>query len=142
MWDTDNPVKDLPARIRQAFVEEAKYLHDELEQNMLTVVLIPAPEPKHVNHMIRAAVSQNPYWYRELYHSNRHFRRDRSLRALDRIRKMQDRKFNIAPYKYDMMYRELIRERLVEGCFVEGIEVPSNMMVREYFGLERKVDED
>lgn len=53
------PIRLLPENIRLWFVEDAKYLLNDLQNNRLTMVLVPAPEPKHVGHMIRVADSQN-----------------------------------------------------------------------------------
>jgi hypothetical protein len=38
---------------------------NELNGSRLEVVLIPAPDPRHSGHMIRAAESVNPFWYRK-----------------------------------------------------------------------------
>ena len=38
----------------------------ELESSHLEVVLIPAPDPRHPTHMVRAVQEQNCRWYREL----------------------------------------------------------------------------
>lgn len=50
-----------------------KYLHialswvlEDMQEQRLQVVLIPAPEPQHPTHMVRNAITQNPEWYREL----------------------------------------------------------------------------
>lgn len=37
----------------------------ELEANRLEVVLIPAPEKRHVGHCVRAVQDANPEWYRK-----------------------------------------------------------------------------
>ena len=52
----------------------------ELEYNRLEVFLVPAPEPAHVGHMVRAVENRNPDWYRDLcerYQSNRNSRKGR-----------------------------------------------------------------
>lgn len=38
----------------------------ELDNRRLEVVLIPAPEPKHSEHKVRAVQGTNPDWYRSL----------------------------------------------------------------------------
>lgn len=46
----------------------------QLKNNKLSIVLIPAPEPKHPDHKIRSAEETNPDWYSKLcsnYSSNR-----------------------------------------------------------------------
>jgi len=134
-WNPDRPIKEFPEDIRESFVGEAEYLFNDLKSNKLTVVLAPAPEPKHCGHMIRVAESQNPRWYSDLYHSYEHFRRDRSLRALDRIRKSEDRIFRVSPYKYDSIYRQLIFGRLVDGYYADGFKIPPDNEVRKFFDM-------
>lgn len=68
-WDSDKPIRYLPPAIRHFFEGEANYLFDDLRWNRLTVILVPAPYPMHQSHMIRATVSKNPEWYRDLYAS-------------------------------------------------------------------------
>jgi hypothetical protein len=48
----------------------------ELQTQTLEVALVPAPEPKHEGHMIRAAISKNPQWYGRLYAQTRCKRKD------------------------------------------------------------------
>lgn len=139
MWNTDLPINQLPDNIRFCYAEEAEFLHYDLRSNKLEVILIPAPEPKHLGHMIRIVENQNPDWYRDLYWSTSYFRRDRSLAALDRIRKEKDRPFRVSPFKYDSAYRCLIHNRLTEGFREKGKEIPPNREVRLYFGLEHAV---
>ena len=120
IWDYDRPIKELPENLRHYYVEEANFLFNDLTDNPLNVVLIPAPDPAHSGHMIRCVDNENPSWYRELYHSHNNFRRDLSLRALNRIRNEEDRPFKISPFKYDSVYRELIHKRLTEPYLIEG----------------------
>ena len=52
----------------------------ELEYNRLEVLLVPAPDPAHVGHMVRMVEHCNVDWYRELcgmYKSNRNSRKGR-----------------------------------------------------------------
>ena len=101
----------------------------------MEVILVPAPEPRHYDHRIRKVVSRNPKWYRELYGSNKNFRRDRSFNALIRIKKSNDAYCNKSKYRYDAVYRELIFKRLMEGYSDEryDYEYPSNNNVRRFF---------
>lgn len=62
----------------------AELLLDELEQNRLTVILVPAPQPRHESHFIRVASERNPWWFRSL-NTHQEVRRDRTLAALTRI---------------------------------------------------------
>ncbi len=118
-WNCRKPIAELPVRIAELFSFEAASLLDELQENRLTVILIDAPERKHTTHKIRAVESSNPDWYRELYHSHRHFRRNLSEDSLRRISNGRDGEFasrhRWSPYKYDNLYRGLILERLTEG---------------------------
>lgn len=75
---------------------DAKMMLDELLSSELSVILIPAPEPKHSGHQIRAVESQNCQWYREfcsLYASqlkrktrfNTKIKRELTINALTKI---------------------------------------------------------
>ena len=145
-WNYKQPINYLPEKIKNLFVEQANYLLHELENNKLKVVLVPAPDPHHIGHMIRSVEERNPGWYRELYHSYSHFKRNRSIEAIKRIATLKDKEFKIrpyAPYKYDMVYRTLILERLTEGyseCIL-GLEdkeskIHSNKKARMFFRKE------
>ena len=135
-WDSFSPVKLLPDNIRDLFTEEAGYLLHDLNNNRLEVVLISAPDPRFSGHKIRAIQNENPEWYKQLYHSYKHFRRDRSLKALNRIRKLEDRPFRVSPYKYDAIYRHLIYTRLTEGYKEMGDEIPADNEARYFFKAE------
>lgn len=73
----------------------AQIMIKDLEDNMLSVVLIPAPEPKHADHMIRAVESRNPKWYRLFCadfisdrkggHPRTYIKREHVFRALSQI---------------------------------------------------------
>ncbi|MBI5871883.1 hypothetical protein HZB88_02255 [archaeon] len=133
-WVPELPIDYLPEYIKEAFRQDAELLLYELKINKLEVILIPAPTPQHSGHKIRAVQNKNPYWYSKLYHTYNHFRRDRSIRALKRIRDLHDRKFRISPYKYDEIYRSLILKRLVGGFLMqEGCEIEANRQVKEFF---------
>ncbi len=143
VWDADKPIRYWPAPIRKYFKEEAKFLYHHLELNKLKIILIPAPEQKHCGHKIRVVDQSNPEWYSELYQSLAHFRRDRSLRSLQRISKAEDQLFvnyncGALPYKnhYDRVYRETIFKRLVEGHTTEGYEFKPKLKVCRFFGIE------
>ena len=143
LWVPEQRLISLPKRIRGCFSEHADYLFNDLRENRLEVVLIPASEPKFSGHKIRAVENRNPVWYRKLYAQYSHFRRDRSLRSLERLKSLLDRDYTgnrrgfiQTPYSYDFVYRTLIQERLIEGFVsIEGKNSP-NDYVREYFGLE------
>lgn len=140
-WNINQPTMLLPEEVRRYYTEDADYLYKDLESNSLEVILIPAPIQIHPSHKIRAVQNQNPEWYRELYWSIKHFRRDLSLRALDRIRKQEDRAYRVSPFKYDSIYRELIHSRLIKGYVMENYEVPPNNAVREFFGLKPRLED-
>lgn len=44
----------------------ARRMLRELDRGGLEVILIPAPEPIHSTHMIRAVANQNPQWFRKM----------------------------------------------------------------------------
>lgn len=150
-WNEYLSLSVLPKEINAIFREEASFLHADLLEHKLRVILIPAPEPQHYDHKIRVVEIANPQWYSKLYNQFVHFRRDRSLRALERLADGEDKAFTdsrcgIVAYKfhYDTLYRKLIFERLTEGYedyygnILAG-HVPANSMVREYFGLEEEI---
>jgi len=149
VWDADKPISYWPAAIRKYFRDEAKFLYHHLEQNKLKIILIPAPEQKHCGHKIRMVDQYNPQWYSELYHSLPHFRRDRSLRSLQRIDKGEDQPFidqrcGALPYRnhYDCVYRETIFKRLIEGHITEGYQFKPKPKVCAFFGIEAMVNSD
>ncbi|MFH0752425.1 MAG: hypothetical protein V1914_02390 [archaeon] len=109
-WNPDKPLKELPEHIRQLFTEDARHLLNEL--------------------------NSNPPWYRILHNSYSHFRRDRSLKALERIAESNDGKFvtsisKYVPFKYHAVYRDLILERLTQGCKDDSL--PPNKKAVTYF---------
>ena len=136
-WNPNRPINELPNNIRKFYVEHADFLYNDLRLNRLDVILIHAPEPMHCNHKIRFVQNENPLWYSELYRSNPHFRRDRSLRSLNRIREQKDRPFRVLPFKYDLICRALIHNRLIEGFREDNYEIAPNSEVRKYFCLEQ-----
>ncbi len=131
-WTPKEPIIFLPEGIRIYYIREAKFLINDLQEHKLKVVLVEAPEPKFDGHKIRIVESRNPEWYSKLYHSYSSFRRDRSLRALERIASQQDGYYMNGPYKYDFIYRTLITERLVRGYSVEDYEIPPNEEVKRF----------
>lgn len=75
-------------------VEMAREMLDELHSGCLEVVLIPAPDSRHLGHMIRAKQCQNADWYREYaktrsrpapIKSRPRVKRERTISALERI---------------------------------------------------------
>ncbi len=67
---------------------EAKALIKELRDSPMLVVLLPAPDPRHVGHMIRVVVSRPPGWYMARWYAGRGrktFKRHRFLAALQRV---------------------------------------------------------
>jgi hypothetical protein len=38
----------------------------ELRRTRLSVVAVPAPDPRHQGHKVRVVEEQNPWWYREI----------------------------------------------------------------------------
>lgn len=140
LWTPEKPILELPYKLRKNFAGHAHSLHYELRTNRLTVVLVPAPEPKHIGHCIRVAVSHNPEWYSQFYWENPHFRRDRALGALDRIRNLNDGHHNPNSknyqFKYDWLFRDFIKYLLCKGYEESGCEVPPDENALEYFNRE------
>ena len=60
---------------------QADFMIKELQEQSLVVVLIPAPDPQFIGHMIRSAVERNPIWYR-----GEGLRRKECFISLNRIR--------------------------------------------------------
>jgi len=143
-WNSDYSIGFLPQGIKDLFRERADSLYHDLRSNRLEVILVPAPFPKHQDHMIRVVASQNPQWYQELYRSYpQQLRRPHSLRALDRIRNVRDPEFSPNPtgaiqhnFKYVSLYREVIFEMLVFGYGTNGLYVPAERKAQEFFGVE------
>ena len=130
VWNPDLPINYLPKEISDIFSIEAEYLLNDLKQRKLEVILVPAPEPKHTGHEIRAVANQNPGWYQELYGAysfeatyiskktgrKRRYLRSRvgmqkSLYSLGRIIVKEDKE-NLF---HDALYRELIFDKLYYG---------------------------
>lgn len=145
VWDFDTSIDRLPKQISKLFSKCADDLYNELKCNKTRVVLIPAPEPRFDGHKIRMVENYNPDWYSNLYYAYQHFRRDRSLRSLDRIRDGKDKVFRAshkyARYKYDSIYRELIFHRLIDGYADNGYKVKPSNVAKSFFknDLESKV---
>lgn len=112
-FNPKKPIKDIVYNpLIKLFALEAHILFLELHESE-GVKLIPAPYKKFRNHKIRA--STNPGWYRKLYHSISHFRRDRSLDSLKRIANKEDYPFGFFPFcTYDELYRSFIYDKLRE----------------------------
>jgi len=55
----------------------------ELNDMRLEVALVPAPDPRHCHHQVRAVFGRNPGWYRELCAAYPRFRRIRKERFVD-----------------------------------------------------------
>lgn len=145
-WNEFRSISILPNGIQDYFVDYAHLLKQDLLTHKLRIILIPAPEQKHCGHKIRKVETENPAWYSSLYSSIPHFRRDRSLCALERIVLKEDKAFTdtncgVVRYKYhyDSVYRKLIFERLTEGFIHEGHKVEAQPEVCSYFGL-RKIE--
>lgn len=134
MWGPEHATADLPRRIMRHFQHHAIHILDELEDS--GVELMPAPEPRHTGHMIR--VSRNPQWYRDIYHSREHFRKDRSIDALLRIGDGTDHP--LFPRRgmenhYDTLYRALILDRLLLGYQTDNDVFAPVPAIQRHFGI-------
>ena len=123
--------------ISELFADEARYLHHQLDIRRLTVVLVPAPEPQHRGHMIRAVTEQNPIWYRQMWEEYGRVRRYLSMPSLERLATMRDGNFDPRnmQHRYDTLYRKLMYERLTDGCEDRIDYCHPSREVRAYFGL-------
>ncbi|MEK6907112.1 MAG: hypothetical protein AABW45_01150 [Nanoarchaeota archaeon] len=136
-FDPDKSLRNqsLDYRIIKIFKQEANSFLEELKHRKLEVILVPAPDPHHEGHKIRQKVNDNPEWYRELYwkyHPN--FRRDRTLKSLNRLVNLEDGNFITHSYKYDAVMRELIYSVLIEGYYIDShIIYPENPRIVKYF---------
>ena len=92
------------------------------------------------SHKIRVVEERNPAWYSKLYYQYSYFRRNRSLRALERIVNKDDIAFTsskkYAPYSYHSRYREFLYDILTRGYNVNGYDIPANEKVCRYFGVK------
>ena len=139
-FDVEKPIKFLPEDVASMFRLEAKWLYRDLTENLLKVVLRPAYQERYNGHMIRVVESQNPQWYREIYHSTPNFKRQRTLRSLERIAQAEDlpyidRRGAVSPYgSYDTRFREVIKSRVTEGYEdVQGRWIPGDKFILGYF---------
>ncbi|MFB6089079.1 MAG: hypothetical protein ABEK36_04845 [Candidatus Aenigmatarchaeota archaeon] len=122
-FDPEKPLGQLPTRISNIYVKEAKKMLDELENNRLEVTLYDAPRKRYPGHKIRVAENHPPDWYRDIFHKNElNYRRDRTTRALERIMMRNDPPFqedntsSAVPcrFKYVSDMRRIIHRRLTK----------------------------
>lgn len=114
MWTPERPISELPLELKESFIIEAQDMLLRLKQEKLEVKLIPAPEPRHVDHKIHIVVNQNPEWYRTLYQSKSNIKRKFVQGALERIANEQDQVWQPNKYHYDPMIREVILDILID----------------------------
>lgn len=148
-FDPEKPLDQLPNKISNIYVAEAKELWEELKNNKLEVELAPADPQKFSNHKIRVVVNSNPQWYSELYDEYDYLERRNSLKSLNRLMTRDDPPFredntnSPIPYHfcYVSKYREFIHNRLKEGWGPEGNKtdcVSPNEEVRNFFDPQIK----
>lgn len=130
-WNPDLPIIKLPENIKDIFSEEAGYLHTELKNS---------PIKKRKGKYF----TENPKWYSELYKIHKNFRKDRSLKAIKRITKLQDRQYRNGKfgflksiYKYDKIYREFLFKILTQGYIHDGYRQEPNQETVRYFGVRK-----
>jgi hypothetical protein len=99
--------------------EIAEKLLEDLNNHELKVVLVPAPDPQHTNHFIRAVEWENVPWYKQLFSELGYIHRPRFAAGLEKIR-------NNAPAQlvWDKIALEFCQRCLKEGferydCFEE-----------------------
>ncbi len=141
VWAPEKRLSYLPDSIREFFIQESKFLYEELSSKRLSVVLTPAPVQTHHDHKIRVADSHNPEWYSHLYSLHNRGKRKLFEKALERIVNGLDRDLDIRTpkykYQYDTAFRDLIYHRLTEGYSYENSIVFPNNEVRAFFGFEK-----
>ncbi len=144
-WSVNFPIELLPLKINTLFRKEADFLYKDLSNNRCVVVLVPAQHQKYPGHMVRLAVAENPMWYRDLYSHYPNLKRQRSLRALDRIRNQNDQQVVEVPksavhtwWTYDALFREVIFDRLFYGYHENGYDLPPQKEARKFFRAEKK----
>lgn len=74
--------------LQEVIALEAKAMIREMRDHPMQVVLMPAPDPQHVGHMIRVVVSRPPDWYMDRFYrgkGRKTFKRHRFLDALKRV---------------------------------------------------------
>lgn len=124
----NHPINTLPQQVQQSFKDTAEYLLNDLAMYHLETVLVPAPEPKHIGHMVRMPINRNAGWWSELY-SNYGKKLDRKCftNALHRILEGRD-KLSV----YDCYARQQIKNFCVKGLYGE----PDTVIVN-YFNNQR-----
>lgn len=97
---------------------ELKSMYDEMLENTLEVVTIPARNPMYCNHKVRAVLNSNPDWYRKLcreFPSRCKAHRNRKNKFDTRIKRQQVLSFLLNPtnnYKYKDAILEIAKNRL------------------------------
>lgn len=71
--------------INSEMLAEAESMLKELKHERLLVVLIPAPEPQFVGHMIRYVTNENPNWYKKIFEERGYIHRHRIVNTLQKI---------------------------------------------------------
>ncbi len=140
LWTPEKRFLYLPPFPRELFIQEGEFLYNELVNNNLKVILIPAPEQKHADHKIRSASSHNPSWYFSVYNSHNRGKRKLLEKSLWRIVNSLDMNFNPKnnKYSYDTSFRQIIYSRFVDGYSTEeGLTVFPNNEVRYFFNLDK-----
>jgi hypothetical protein len=141
-WNAEKSVALLPEFVREKIADEASILYHDLKNNKLKVVLVPAPQQRHADHMIRTAVSFNPAWYsKDIYPEKEYCGKVRkfSLAALKRLKDGKDKNFIVGNYKftYDSLFRKYIMRMLVEGYELEGQRMCADRKVRNFVKKEK-----
>jgi hypothetical protein len=144
IWTPEKKLAYLPTPFpRESFIEEAKFLYEDLLNNRLKVTTRPAPIQTHADHKIRIVQSYNPDWYSDFYYSHTRGKRQLVEKSLQRLINRLDRDFIPTDnrYKYDTSLRWIIYSRLTEGYQTkEGDKIcrvfPDNA-IRDFFHLEK-----
>ncbi len=105
-----------------------QWMLQELDYFVLEVGLIPAPDPQHYTHCVRAVWSRNPDWYRELCAMFPRNRRNRKSHYTDSKVKRGDVRRALV-----QMLREGSRSYLAEYLLSFAQQIPT--------GVETEVDD-
>ncbi|MBI4152029.1 hypothetical protein HY496_03590 [Candidatus Woesearchaeota archaeon] len=138
-WNPELPIRYLPSEITLLFQKEADFLRKDLLDRRNIISYRRPCESQFDGEWQRVAESFNPEWYRSLFRSTPHLKRQRTLHSLERIASARDLRYRetygcVHPFaSYDTLYREEIRQRLTEGFLWESKFVPPNAMAEEYF---------
>ncbi len=145
LWSPDIPISYWPKNIREKFMDHAKVLYIDLQENKYKSVLTQESDGRKK----REIETQNPEWYKNLIYSKIvDFKsRRENLKALERIMNGQDKEFKRRLNKNDSSFRDFIFERLTKGyetVYMGDLRYNSqpDEEVIEYFNLKKDINKE